>query len=228
MASEPDYHGFDIPFRLWRLGREIQEIRDDDWIYWRHPPLEPGTSYGSRIPSVDGKDHLENQSVHSAYLLSPGGPRHALFNTKNGCHHLDFQIARLNVGDLHNKTFPNRVVITRTKERIDAYTFRLVHDPHARMYSHCIIEARKKMPDDARPAPPKDVPKVLRTAINQYFAQLADENRPEMDAYYNPGVPAPISVPELIIKAILCAVALFYEKATGRRLPLKEVERFTS
>lgn len=101
----------DIPARLHRQGRPSQMVARDDILFVRHPSIQ-GAVYGVSIP----EHHVANQSANSLLLNEGGRAIDVLYDTKNGRHWLEHQIAKLKVADILALNLPNENTVRRDRE----------------------------------------------------------------------------------------------------------------
>ncbi len=169
--------GQTIPDRLhWGDRQVFAEVKDDDWLYMRHRPLEGGGPYVNQIP---GHDHLGDQSVNSDKINTPDGhPCDVLYDTRghDQNRYKNWQIARLKVRDVIDLHLPNENTIHRDRDGkiitdADVYTFSVKHTPAFCMYPHCEINAFK---NGSRVS---DVRNAMRSVIRRKFAHIAEKYR---------------------------------------------------
>lgn len=163
-----------IPYRLHTNGRsKHKNLSSEDRFFLRHPPIINQVGYGFEIPQF----RLTRQSGNSEQINLNGKIRDVLYDTKEGKHHKDFQIASLPLKDISNLSIPNPNSNTKNNKGAvikpaDIYSFEVVHEPTSCMYPHCEIITNKNG------NPVKDVSSPLvKSTIRLKMAEIADLHR---------------------------------------------------
>lgn len=172
-ASDPDCTSKGIPPRLHTMGRAADPHFDAaEFLYLRHEACG-GDEYIGQIP-IPRK--VEDQSVNRGKYSD--SPLDVLYDTENGNHYTQWQIAKLQVGPVEKIEFRYREPLDPLKEpkRNELYTLKVLHDPTRCMYPHSVMQLMKNNAKFDQ----KEAMNSAKTVIRRDVCKIANLYRREM------------------------------------------------
>jgi hypothetical protein len=166
-----------IPSRLHTLDRKpVPEFAATESLFVRHEPLGSAATYIGQIPLPK---NVEDQSANREKFCESA--LDVLYDTKEGNHFYDYEIAKVKVGDIEAFRY-EAIGPEKRNERgekiqeVRRFTLKAIHEPTRCMYPHCTIQLYENGEKFER----NDAPKSAKTNIRREFAKLANQYRAEM------------------------------------------------